>query len=86
MIKLTRLDGELFVLNADLIRYVEERPDTFITLTTGERLVVRESMDEVLRRALAYQQAKHLFPSRANGCQRCNHCPDYATKVPGQRP
>ena len=48
MIKLTRLDGELFILNADLIRYVEARPDTFITLTTGERVVVAETMDEVL--------------------------------------
>jgi flagellar protein FlbD len=65
MIKLTRLGGELFILNADLIAYVEARPDTFITLTTGERLVVAESMDEVLRRAVAYQQAKHLLPSPA---------------------
>jgi flagellar protein FlbD len=62
MIKLTHLDGEPFILNADLIRYVEARPDTFITLTGGERIVVRESMDEVLRRAVAYQQAKHLIP------------------------
>ena len=62
MIKLTRLAGEPFILNADLIRYVEARPDTFITLTTGERVVVGESMDEVLRRALAYQQAKHFIP------------------------
>jgi len=62
MIKLTRLGGETFVLNADLIRYVEARPDTFITLTSGERVVVLESMDEVLRRAVAYQQAKHLIP------------------------
>jgi flagellar protein FlbD len=61
MIKLSRLDGEVFILNADLIRYVEARPDTFITLTTGERVVVAESMDEVLRRAVAYQQAKHLM-------------------------
>jgi flagellar protein FlbD len=62
MIKLSHLDGEVFLLNADLISYVEARPDTFITLTTGERLVVAESMDEVLRRAVAYQQAKHLLP------------------------
>ena len=62
MIKLTKLGGETFVLNADLIRYVEARPDTFITLTSGERLVVAESMDEVVRRAVAYQQAKHLVP------------------------
>lgn len=62
MIRLTRLSGEPFILNADLICYVEERPDTYITLTTGERVVVRESMEEVLRRAVAYQQAKHLLP------------------------
>jgi len=62
MIKLTRLGGEEFVLNADLIRYVEARPDTFITLTSGERLVVGETMDEVVERAIRYQQAKHLIP------------------------
>jgi flagellar protein FlbD len=62
MIKLTRLGGEPFVLNADLIRYVEERPDTFITLTSGETIVVTESMDEVVRRTVVYQQAKHLLP------------------------
>ena len=65
MIKLRRLDGEDFILNADLIQYVEARPDTFITLTTGERLVVAESMDEVLRRAVAYQQAKYMMPPPA---------------------
>ena len=63
MIKLTRLDGERFILNADTIQYVEARPDTYVTLTTGERLVVAESIDEVVRRAIAYQQAKHLIPA-----------------------
>jgi flagellar protein FlbD len=62
MIKLTHIGGEPFILNADLIQYVEARPDTFITLTNGERLVVRETMDEVLRRAVLYQQAKHILP------------------------
>lgn len=65
MIKLTHLGGEVFVLNADLIRFVEARPDTFITLSNGDHLVVGESMDEVLRRAVAYQQAKHLIPPPA---------------------
>jgi flagellar protein FlbD len=64
MIKLTRLGGEPFILNADLIQYIEARPDTFITLTTGERVVVVESMDDVLRRAIIYQQAKHLIPEQ----------------------
>ena len=70
MIKLTRFRGEVFILNADMIRYVEERPDTFITLTTGERLVVTESMDEVLRRSVTYQQAKHLVPAPAGPRQQ----------------
>lgn len=62
MIKLTRLDGEAFILNAELIRYVDRRGDTFITLSSGERIVVRESMDEVAERAVAYQQHKHYLP------------------------
>ncbi|WP_425618307.1 flagellar FlbD family protein [Anatilimnocola sp. NA78] len=73
MIKLTRLDGEPFILNAELIRYIESRPDTFVTLTSGERMIVREPMDEVMLRAVRYQQTKLLFPapvpSRAGGQQ-----------------
>lgn len=63
MIRLTRISKEPFILNADLIRYVESRPDTFITLLSGERVVVLESMDEVLERAIEYQQQKHLIPA-----------------------
>ena len=63
MIRLTHLGGEPFLLNAELIKFVEERPDTFITLTDDERVVVRESMEEVLRLAVAYQQSKALIPT-----------------------
>lgn len=63
MIKLTRLDRQQFVLNADLIRYVEQRPDTYVTLSSGERIVVRETMDEVVDRAVEYQQRKSMLPS-----------------------
>jgi flagellar protein FlbD len=62
MIKLTRLNGEPFVLNAELIRFVERLPDTYVTLLTGDRLVVRETMDEVVARAVDYQRSKWLFP------------------------
>ncbi len=65
MIKLTRLSGEAFILNADKILYVESRPDTYVTLEGGERVVVAEAMEEVLRRAVAYQQQKQLLPARA---------------------
>ena len=70
MIKLTRLDGEPFVLNADLIRYVERRPDTFVTLTSGDRIVVAESMDDVIERAVNYQQQKHFMPMPSALTQR----------------
>lgn len=63
MIKLTRLDGQAFILNADLIRFVEERPDTFVTLTSGDRIVIREPMDQVVQLAIEYQQRKAMLPS-----------------------
>lgn len=63
MIKLTRLDGHPFILNADLIRYVEQRPDTYVTLVTGDRVVVSESMDQVVELAIDYQQRKAMLPS-----------------------
>jgi uncharacterized protein YlzI (FlbEa/FlbD family) len=50
MIHLTRLNNQPFVVNADLIKFIENAPDTVITLLTGEKLVVLESADEVLKR------------------------------------
>jgi flagellar protein FlbD len=80
MIRLTRLDGEPFILNADLIRYVESRPDTFVTLTTGERVVVAETMDEVVARAVRYHQLKHLVPAppASNARTQDSHAPGFA--------
>jgi flagellar protein FlbD len=62
VIKLTALDGSCFLLNAELIRTVESRPDTYVALTTGERLVVKESLDDVWQRTVEYQRSKLLFP------------------------
>jgi len=58
MIKLTRLKcQDEFVLNAELIETIEETPDTVITLTTGRKLIVEESMDDVVRRVMDYRRA-----------------------------
>jgi flagellar protein FlbD len=54
MIQLTRLNGQAFVVNADKIRYVESTPDTIICCDTGEKMMVRESLQEVMRRAIDY--------------------------------
>jgi flagellar protein FlbD len=62
MIRLTRLNGEPFLVNAELIKYVEARPDTFLTLTTNDRVVVRESLAQVLDSVLEYQRSKLLVP------------------------
>lgn len=56
MINVTRLNGKSFILNAELIEVMEETPDTVITLTTGHKYIVRESLDEVLGRILDYKR------------------------------
>ncbi len=58
MICVTRLNGQKFILNAELIRTVEENPDTIITLISGEHMVVKESMTEIVRRSIDY--GRHL--------------------------
>ena len=54
MITLTRLNGKRFVLNAELIRTVEENPDTVITLLSGDHVVVRESLREIVDMVVEY--------------------------------
>jgi len=54
VIALTRLNGKRFVLNAELIRTVEENPDTVITLRGGDHVVVRESLEQVVERTVEY--------------------------------
>jgi len=47
MIDLTRLNGEKILVNDDLIEIVEETPDTVVTLTTGRKLIVKESRQDI---------------------------------------
>ncbi|MFN4242039.1 MAG: flagellar FlbD family protein [Tepidisphaerales bacterium] len=54
MITLTRLNGQQLVINAEKIRYIEATPDTVVCCDHGERVLVRESMQEVIRRAIDY--------------------------------
>jgi flagellar protein FlbD len=61
MISLTRLNDRQFVLNAEQIKTVEETPDTMVTLLGGERLVVKEPMTEVVRRAVEYARLVRTF-------------------------
>lgn len=63
MISVTRLNGKPFVLNAEVIRFVEANPDTTITLTGGEKVLVKESPREVVEKAIEYgRRLRTLLP------------------------
>ncbi|MDB5173865.1 MAG: FlbD family protein [Phycisphaerales bacterium] len=57
MIALTRLNGQQFVMNAEKIRYIESTPDTVVCSDTGEKMMVKETLQEVMRRAIDYARA-----------------------------
>ena len=61
MILLTRLTGRPLIVNAELIKTVEETPDTMITLLNGDHFMVKESMAEVVRRALCFCTPRMLI-------------------------
>ena len=56
MIMLTRLNGQSFVVNAEKIRYIESTPDTMVCTESGERLIVKETLVEVMKRAIDYSR------------------------------
>jgi flagellar protein FlbD len=66
MIQLTRLNGLPISLNSDLIKTAESSPDTMLTLINGEKIIVRESCEDVTERVLVYRArllsavARHL--------------------------
>jgi len=56
MIYLTRLNGEKIVLNLDMIEFMEETPDTVITLTTGKKIVVKESTGQICDQVIKFKK------------------------------
>ncbi len=56
MIKVTRLNDAGMVVNADLIEFVESSPDTILSLTTGKKIMVLESIDEIIERVAAFKK------------------------------
>jgi flagellar protein FlbD len=57
VIQLTRLNNHPLVLNSDLIKFVEQSPDTVITLVSGEKIVVREKAQDVLDRVVQFRRS-----------------------------
>jgi flagellar protein FlbD len=57
MIHLTRLNQAPLVVNADLIEHIEMTPDTVIALTTGQKILVRESADEIIEKVVRFRRS-----------------------------
>ncbi len=61
MITVTRLNNKPVVINAELIKTVENTPDTMITLINGDRMVVKESLQDIVRKAVEYGRQIRTF-------------------------
>lgn len=57
MIQLTRLNHAPLVLNSDLIEHMDVTPDTVVTLTTGQKIVVLESAEEIVERIIQFRRS-----------------------------
>lgn len=62
MIPLTRLNGRPFILNAAFIKFIEKTPDTIVTLRDGEKVMVKEDPEEIVRRAVLYGRSLQVIP------------------------
>lgn len=67
MIEITRINGTKFSINPDLIEMVDTTPDTVITLTTGRKIIVKESRQEIRNLVLSYK--KEIFSNLLNVSQ-----------------
>lgn len=57
MITLTRLNGHTVAINPDLITWIEVTPDTTVSIIGGDRIIVREPLDEVIARVIDFRRA-----------------------------
>ena len=56
MIELTKLQDQKIVVNAELIEFIESTPDTMITTTSGKKLIVKETVDDVIAKVVSYRR------------------------------
>jgi flagellar protein FlbD len=89
MIQLTRLNNHPLMVNSDLIKFVEQAPDTVLTLVTGEKIVVLETSKEVLQRIMEFRRtilsgALRESPDSAAASSTLSHSTD--TNLAGEEP
>ncbi len=56
MIKLTKMGGDEIIINAELIESVQATPDTVITMTTNKKVLVQDTVDAVVEKAVEYHR------------------------------
>lgn len=56
LIEVTKLNGQKILINCSLIEIVEETPDTVVTLTTGRKIIVKESRQEIKNLVILYRK------------------------------
>lgn len=95
MIELTRLNGNRMAVNSDLIQYAESSPDTLLTMVTGEKLIVTESLAEVADKMAGYRartiaEAARLCPGglvlASGAALRALASADAANRASGSEP
>jgi flagellar protein FlbD len=83
MIKVTRLNHTPLILNSDLIEHIDVTPDTVITLTSGQKFMVQESIPEIIEKVIVFRKSlfsKELFcPVAVPGTDRS--CRDRAAET-----
>lgn len=62
MISITRLNGKEMLVNAELIEFIESTPDTIITTSSGKKVIVQDSVEEVVRKVIEYRRL--CFPEK----------------------
>ena len=67
MIHLTRLNHAAIVVNSDLIEHIEMNPDTVISMTTGQRITVLESIDVIIERIVEFRRQLLRVPETKGG-------------------
>lgn len=56
MLEVTRLNGQKIVINCELVEYIDANPDTTISLTTNNKFVVKESLEDVIEKIINYKR------------------------------
>lgn len=72
MIRVTRMNGTELVVNAELVEFIESTPDTVLTLTTGKKFVLKDSVQEVIDKVIAYHRSigTKIFYQNAPGAEQ----------------